>query len=179
MQQVELSDQLQTVLQHTERRVQVINYILAFLLTVVLVWGVYLAWLNSQQPKIESLTLVPGSVRLVSPTALCPGDTLKVAYALDVDGSGVIVSDDTVTKDNHTVKFSVSRREFIDHTLRNIYEDEWTIPDKPEMAINDRLVWVPGKYVRYISIAASNAYISRYTAPALVEVPFTIRSGCK
>lgn len=178
MQQTELSNRFQYVVERSEKRVQAINYILAFLLIVVIVWALYAAWLSSKQEKITALTLVPGSVKVVSPTALCPGDTLRIAYALDVDGVGVIVTDDSVKSESRTVKFSQSRREYVDHTTRNIYEDTWTIPPAPEMEISGRQVWVPGNYTRFISIAASNAYVSRYTEPASFGISFTIKKDC-
>jgi len=178
MQQTELSDQLQSVLHKSERRVEAINYVLAFLLVVTLVWALYAAWRSGQQEKISAINLVPDSVRVMGFSALCPGETLNVRYALDITGEGVIITDDSVERGNETVKFSQSRREIIDHSGRRTYEDSWTIPPQPDMPVEDNAAWIPGQYIRKISVAASNSYVSRYTDPASFSVPFTIRANC-
>jgi hypothetical protein len=178
MHQTELSGQFQRVLEQSARRVQLINYVLAALLLVVIVWAMYAGWRNSQQEKIESITLVPGSVRVDGPTALCPGDTFAVTYALEIDGVGVLITDDSLKYANHTVKFSTSRREIIDQSGTRTYEDSWVIPAKPDMTINGKEEWVPGLYVRFVSIAASNIYVSRYTDPVWFQTQFMIKEGC-
>jgi hypothetical protein len=178
MQQIELSEQLQQVLQRSERRVQVINYVLAALLAIVLGWALYASWRNAQQAKIESLTLVEDSVRVLSPAALCPGDTLAIHFALDVRGTGTVILDDFVQYQDHTVKFSRGWRDWFGDSGRRIYEDRWVIPSRPEMPVDESGEWIAGDYVRTISVAASNAYVSRYTEPVSFPVGFTIREGC-
>jgi hypothetical protein len=178
MQQTELSGQFQDFLRQSERRVQYINYILAVLLVIVLVWAVYAAWRSSLQEKIESITLVEGSVAVDGATSLCPGDTLTVRYSLDVEGVGVIIADDSVEYANRTVKFSESRRDIISQSGRRGYEVAWTIPDRPEVSIGEFDEWVPGLYVRHITVAASNIYVSRYTDPVRFWIPFAIKGDC-
>lgn len=179
MQRTELSEHLQEVLAESQRRVQVINYVLAVLLIITLVWAFYAAWRSSRQEKIESISLVPDSVKVIGPSLLCPGDTMTIAYKLDIEGVGVIIADDSVEYANRTVKFSQSLREIINQSGRRSYELAWKIPPKPEMAGNDNAEWMPGLYLRYISIAASNIYVSRYTDPVRFRVPFTIREDCE
>lgn len=178
MQQTELSEQLQQVLRRSERRVQVINYVLAVLLAIVLGWALYASWRNAQQAKIESITLVEDSVRVLSPTALCPGDTLAIHFALDVRGTGTVIVDDFVQHKDHTVKFSRGWRDWFQDSSRRIYEDRWVIPSRPEMPVDESGEWIAGDYTRVISVAASNAYVSRYVTPATFGVDFDIRSDC-
>lgn len=179
MHQTELSDKFQHVVERSDKRVQIINQVLMVLLIIVLAWAFYAAWLSSRQEKISSIDLVKGSVKALGPTSLCPGDTLAVRYALKIDGVGVVIADDSVKYADHTVKFSDSRRDIIDQSETRTYEDYWQIPAHPEMAINGEMEWIPGTYVRFISIAASNIYVSRYTDPVRFEVPFVIKSNCQ
>lgn len=176
--QTEMSDQFRQVVERGQRRMQVINYILAVLLIIVLVWAFYASWRQSLQEKISSIDLVPGSVRVVGPTDLCPGDTLTIRYALKIVGVGVVISDDSVKYGDRTVKFSNSRRDIIDQTETRNYEDKWTIPEQPDMEIDGHPGWMPGTYVRYISIAASNIYVSRYTDPVRFTTQFTVKPDC-
>jgi hypothetical protein len=175
MQQPELSDHLQGILERSERRVQYINYVLALLLVVTLAWAMYAAWRSGQQEKIESIALVPSSMKVLGPTALCPGDTMTIRYTLDIKGTGIIITDDTVQYANRTVKFSEALRDYIPGDMKRTYESAWTIPEHPAMTANGNDAWHPGLYMRYITVAASNAYISRYTEPASFKVEFLMR----
>ena len=178
-QQTEISIELRQAVLNGARRMQALNYVLAALLIICIAWGLYATWRGSLQEKISSIDLVPNSVKVLGPTDLCPGDTLKIRYALKIVGVGVVISDDSVKYGDHTVKFSDSRRDIIDQSETRTYEDLWTIPERPAMAIDGELKWVPGTYVRYVSVAASNIYVSRYTDPVRFTVPFTIRADCK
>jgi len=57
-------------------------------------------------------------------------------------------------------------------------DNEWTIPARPDMAIDGQREWVAGTYTRVISVAASNIYISRYVPPATFPVAFRIGEHC-
>lgn len=177
-QQTELSSHLHEVLRRSERRVQIINYVLAALLVITLVWVFYAAWRTSQQERIDSLTLVPDSVKIIGPTAVCPGDTFTVSYTLDIKGTGVIVADDSVRYDNRTVKFSTMQRDIIDQSTQRTYIDVWRIPPRPMAPVSGDVKWTPGMYTRFISIAASNAYVNRYTDPVWFQVPLLLREDC-
>lgn len=176
--QTELSDKLQDILERSEKRVQYINYVLAFLLVVTLVWAMYAAWRSGQQEKLESITLVENSVKVLGPTALCPGDTMTIRYVLDIKGTGIIITDDTVQYANRTVKFSDALRDYIPGDVKRTYEAAWLIPEHPEMTANGEDTWRPGLHIRYITVAAANAYVSRYTNPASFKVEFMMRSDC-
>lgn len=178
MHKTELSQNLMDILHHNERRVQIINYILAFLLAIILIWALYAVWRNSRQEKIESITLVPGSVKVIGATTLCPGDSFIIQYTIDVVGTGVITVDDSIEYANRTVAFSGSRREIIPTSGERVYEETWTIPPEPEMLIDGESKWVPGLYVLHIAIAAANNYVSRYTDPVWFDQPFVLRSDC-
>lgn len=178
MQQIELSEQFRHVLQHSEKRVQTINYVLAFLLTVVLIWAMYAAWRSSKQEKITSIELVENSVKVLGPTSLCPGDTMTVRFALDIDGIGAFIIDDFVQHGTQTVKFSQAQRDYSPQSGRRVYELPWVIPEQPEMPANGNSEWVPGLHMRYVTVAASNAYVSRYTEPASFKVGLTILEDC-
>lgn len=178
MQQTELSDRFQYVVERSEKRVQAINYILAALLIIVLLWALYAAWLTSKQEKITAISLVAGSQKVMGPTSLCPGDNMTVHFALDIQGTGVVVIDDSVEYANIPVKFSEAKRDYIPATVKRTYELQWTIPPMPEMTANGRASWASGLYVRYITVAASNAYVSRYTEPASFRIPFVIKESC-
>ena len=178
MQRTELSEHFQQVLYQSDRKAQRINYVLAFLLAATLIWAGYAEWRKAQQEKIESITLVDNSVEVLGPTSLCPGDAMTTRYSLDIDGTGIILVDDIVQHNNQTVIFSQSRRDYIPASSKRTYEDSWTIPKRPEMSANGNPDWVPGLYVRYITVAASNAYVSRYTDPASFSIQFIIREDC-
>lgn len=178
MQQTELSDRFQYVVERSEKRVQAINYILAALLIIVLLWALYAAWLTSKQEKITTINLVEGSQKVLGPTSLCPGDNMTIHFALNIQGTGVVVIDDSVEYANIPVKFSEAKRDYIPTSVKRTYELAWTIPPVPEMTANGRNDWAPGLYIRYITIAASNAYVSRYTEPASFRIPFTIKKDC-
>lgn len=179
MQQTELSENLQDILKRSEQRVQYINYVLAFLLVITLAWAMYAAWRVGQQEKIESIALVPGSVKVLGSTSLCPGDVMTIRYMLDIVGTGIIITDDTVQYANRTVKFSDALRDYIPGGTRRTYEARWVIPEHPEMTANGEGTWTPGLHIRYITVAASNAYISRYTDPASFKVELFIREDCE
>lgn len=178
MQQSELSNRFQYVVERSEKRVQAINYVLAVLLIVVLGWALYAAWLTSKQEKITSIDLVEGSVKVLGPTSLCPGDTTTIAYTLDIEGVGVIITDDSVEYANRTVKFSQSLREIVDRAGKRRYELPWTIPPHPDMAADGVDQWMPGLHLRHVAIAASNIYVSRYTDPVRFTIPLVIKEGC-
>lgn len=178
MQQTELSKQFQAVVQASEKRIALINYVMAVLLVFTLGWALLDAWRTTVQEKIESIRLIPDSVQVIGPTALCPGDTLTIRYSLEIDGTGVVITDDSVKLADRTVKFSDARREIIDQAETRVYEDSWKIPPRPAMAINGESRWLEGSYVRYISVAASNNYVSRYTDPVRFQTNFRIREDC-
>jgi hypothetical protein len=148
MQQGELSVQLQDILKRSEQRVQYINYVLAFLLMVTLVWAMYAAWRSGQQEKIESIALIEDSVKVLGPLSLCPGDTMTIRYTLDIKGTGIIITDDTVQYANRTVKFSEALRDYIPGDMKRTYESAWTIPEHPAMTANGNDAWHPGLYMR-------------------------------
>lgn len=178
MERTELSQQFQQVLHQSDRNAQRINYVLAFLLVVTLVWAGFAEWRKAQQEKIESITLVADSVKTLGPTSLCPGDTMTVRFSLEIDGTGVIIIDDTVQHSTQTVKFSDATRDYVPDSSKRTYELPWPIPERPEMSANGNAEWVPGLYVRYVTVAASNAYVSRYTDPASFSVQLIIREDC-
>lgn len=177
-QQTELSSHLSEILRKSERRVQIINYVLAGLLLTILIWAFFAAWRNNQQERIDSITLVPGSVKIVSPIALCPGDVFVVSYTLDIVGTGVVVEDDSVRLGNRTVQFSTMRRDVIEASTQRTYEYARPIPVRPSSAINGELRWIPGQYTHFISIAAFNSYVNRYTDPVSFQVNFLLREDC-
>lgn len=182
MQQAELLEMLQPILQPAAQRKRATDYAAAVLLIIVLaVWGSN-SWRNGLVPKIESLALVPDSVVIIGPAdsvalsgrlEFCPGDPFTVRYQLAFEGEGTIYADDTAHYRNQTVKFSTLWRDYAKPGTR-IYENLWVIPPQPDTAIDGERQWVAGIYVRTISVAASNIYISRYVPPATFEVPFRI-----
>ncbi len=178
MQQIEMSEQFKQVVQKSDQKAQRINQLLAVLMVITLIWAGYSEWRKSQQEKIEAIELVENSVKVLGPTALCPGDTMTIRYSLAIEGIGIIITDDTVQHGTQTVKFSSAIRDYIPTSSKRTYELTWKIPDHPEMSANGSDEWVPGLYIRYITVAASNAYVSRYTDPASFAVQLMIPEDC-
>lgn len=186
MQRTEVAELFGPILQKNAQRRRTTDYAAVLLLIVVAIWWGHSAWLTSQVPKIESLTLVPGSIAVLGPAdrvaaggnlVFCPGDTMTVRYRLIVDGSGVIYADDAAHYADRTVKFSTLWRDIVTKGERS-YENEWLIPARPDMAIDGERTWRAGEYTRTISVAASNIYISRYVTPAELQVRFRIAEDC-
>lgn len=174
------------ILQPSAQRRRITDYsALALLIIVLVAWG-FSSWRNGQVPKIESLALVPGSIVIIGPAEsiaangdmeFCPGDIFTVRYQIAIEGEGVIYADDAAHFHNQTVKFSSLWRDIVETSTRT-YDNPWQIPARPEMAIDSQREWIPGDYVRSISVSASNIYISRYVLPATFEIPFTIAANC-
>lgn len=186
MQQTEILELFGPMLRQSTQRRRVTDYAAVLLLVIALGWWGYITWLNRQVPKIVSIELVPNSIMVIGPSnrvmtdgrlEFCPGDTMTVRYQITIDGNGVIFADDAAHHQNHTVKFSSTWRDIVDPGTR-MYDNDWTIPPQPDMAIDGARAWLPGQYMRVISVAASNIYISRYVPPATFEVPFYISEDC-
>jgi len=184
--QAEIAELFGPILRPVAQRRRIADYAALVLLAFVAsLWG-YSTWRNGQVPKIESIALVQGSVVVVGPAEsvaaggqmeFCPGDLFTVRYELAIEGAGVIYADDAAHYQDHTVKFSTIWRDIVDTGTR-MYDNEWTIPARPDMAIDGQREWVAGDYERTISVAASNIYISRYVPPATFEVAFRIGEHC-
>lgn len=186
MQQAEIMELFGPLLRQGAQRRRITDYVAVLLLVIVLAWWGYSSWLNRQVPKVTAINLVPNSILVIGPAnrvmpdghlEFCPGDTMTVRYQIAIDGSGVIFADDAAHHQNHTVKFSSTWRDIVDAGTR-MYDNDWVIPQRPDMAIDGQRMWVPGRYTRVISVTASNIYISRYVPPATFEVPFYISEEC-
>lgn len=190
MQQSEIFELFRPILQQNAQRRRFTDYGVALLILIILALVGIGYVRNDQVPKIESITLVPGSVVVFGPAdgvapngrlQFCPGDTMTVRYDLVIEGEGAIYADDVAHYQNTTVKFSEIWRDVVKAGTRT-YDNEWRIPAQPDMAIDGAQgaprEWVPGNYTRVISVAPSNLYISRYVPPATFEVAFTIAEGC-
>lgn len=186
LQQAEIFELFKPILKQNTRQRRMTDYAVGLVLLLLLGWGAYSSWRSGQVPQIESLALVPGSVRVIGPAErvavgggieFCPGDTMTAQYELVIDGEGTIYADDAAHHNNNTVKFSDLWRDIVTPGTRT-YQDAWLIPAQPDMAIDGQRRWVGGYYVRVFSIAASNVYVSRYVPPATFEVPFKIAEGC-
>ena len=175
---IELSGQLERISRENDRRTHAINSILAILLAIILIWAAWAAWRNARQPKIEAITIVTDSVRVLSASDLCPGESLQIGYSVEIDGLGIVIFDDSIQHRDYAVKFSNPRRVIVQGPVTFSMEYEWTIPPRPDMMIDDKHKWAPGNYERFIAIGASNSYISRYVQPAILKIPFEIRSDC-
>ena len=183
MQQAEIVDLFRPILQQSAQRRRITDYAgVALLIIFVAAWG-WSIWRNNQVPQITSIALVPNSVMIIGPAdsvnqsgdmEFCPGDMMTVRYALAIEGEGVIYADDSVDYQDNTVKFSSVWRAYAKEGIRT-YENPWQIPARPEMSIDGRREWMAGEYVRIISIAPSNIYISRYVPAETFEIRFTMK----
>lgn len=160
----------------SERRAQLNQYIILGVLAFFV--GVYFFqwWRISQAIKIDRIAV--SNVRLIGPSAVCPGDHLTTRYDLDVQGFGIIITDGATYRDGQPITYSQSQRVPADGPATLVLTDDWIVPPQPDMMVHGSREWLPGDYERLVTLAASSSWISRFVEPQRFTVPFQIKVGC-
>lgn len=174
--EIDFTPAMKQIMKPIERRGHVLNVVLAALLIIIIVWASWASWRDRSQPKIVSIDI--SNVQIVGPTALCPGDRLTVLYQLAVDGQGTLMWDNGVYRGNQPAEFSDTKRLYVEGPATLDLHDVWQVPEFPDSANSSLPAWLPGQYRRYIAISASSTFTSRYTSPARLVAPFSIRATC-
>lgn len=166
----------QDVAQQFLRRGQLIQYILAFLLLVLLVWALVNWWSTRDEPAIRDLEIT--TVEVVSPTSLCPSDTLMVKISVHIEGEGNIELDTTVQQETpaKTVIFSNPLRFSVIGPIDQEYYVPWRVPERYRNFETGTMEPIdPGSYFRIITLSAQGY---RYTFSDLETIKFSIKEDC-
>lgn len=140
--------------------VVVLDYIVAFLP-------------NPPSPSVVTIQ----NVRAIGPTALCPGDTLRFSYEITGNEQGVLDVDHAIWRRTppQTVVFSTARRVILIEPINYQRADAFRLAtDMVDPLSLQPIVWTEGEYEHRIAISTP----SRNTTPAIVSLPFEIRSDC-
>lgn len=158
------------------KRGQLIQYILAFLLLVLLVWALGNWWVTRDEPAIRSLEIT--QMEVVSSTAICPGDSLMIKLAVHIEGEGNLELDTTVqrTTPAKTIIFSDPLRFSVIGPIDQEYYVPWRVPERYRNFETGNMESLPpGSYIRIITLSAQGY---RYTFSDLESIDFTIREDC-
>lgn len=166
----------QDVAQQFLRRGQLIQYILAFLLLVLLVWALVNWWVTKDEPAIRDVNIT--KMEVISSTAVCPGDNLMVKLSVHIEGEGNIELDTTVqrTSPAKTILFSSPLRFSVIGPIDQEYYVPWRVPERYRNFETGSMESIPpGPYIRIITLSAQGY---RYTFSDLETVDFTIKEDC-
>lgn len=160
----------------TERRARINDFIILGVLGFFLwQYGVQ-QWRINQAIKIESITV--SNQHLITPTEVCPGDRLSVAFDVDVQGFGIVIWDSSTQRAGQPATFSEAKRVPVDGPITLHLTDDWDVPLLPAIMLNGERKWLPGKYDRLVTVSASSSYVSRFVEPRKFTVEFRIKDKC-
>lgn len=129
--------------------------LLAILVIIVGTW-ILLFLLNLFGKEIKNIEI--SNVRIVGPSALCPGEKLTIAFNLHADGTGKLVEDGTIWIEvpPKTVIYSETKPLLVDGLLEQEQTIAWLVP---ETYINPAdLAELPlpaGEYKRIFAISSA------------------------
>lgn len=161
-----------------EKRLNILQYVIVVLLTVVIVVPfVWTWWLTRQLPVVNTVSI--DNVRLLSPSELCPGDAAIYAYSFHAKGAGVLIRDRVLWRLDpppKTMVFSASRRFIITEPIDQELTEAWRVPVtyvNPETDASELLP--PGNYRLIFAISSP----SRSTVVSIAAVEFVVKEGCR
>lgn len=148
-----------------ERRAWYMQIAITIILILALAaWGIGLirTWIY---PTVAITKVTIADAQALSPTVVCPGDTLTVNFTFSGDEAATLVVDATTTDatSGRTVAYSTPHRLIYDGVGAKPVLDEWVVTELP-----------PGKYLRNVAVSSG----SKATAFASDSVAIEIGADC-
>jgi len=149
----------------------------ALLIILIIIVGTWLLGLFFSIFGKEIKRIDIDDVRIVGPSALCPGENLTIAFKLEADGTGKLVEDATVWVEvpPKTVIYSSSKPMLVDGLLEQEQTIAWEVPETYiDSATLEESPLPPGPYRRIFWISSE----TDEGVFALDRVLFSIRDNC-
>lgn len=166
----------QDVAQQFLRRGQLIQYVLASLLAVILIWALINWYLTRDEPAIQSIDIT--AITLVSPAVVCPGEMVMINLRVHIEGEGKVERDVTIQSISpaKTIIFSEPLRFSVIGPIDQEYLIPWRVPERYlNFETGQTEIIPPGDYFRIITLSAQGY---RYMISDTDSIQFTIRGDC-